>query len=152
MKTTLASIDNSIEKPTILVVDDSPEVLLLISDLLRKNYKVKVANNGTRGLSIAQTAPLPDLILLDVMMPDIDGYEVCRLLKSSPVTQSIPVVFLTARSGDEERGLKIGGAGYLTKPVKSELLMESIQDALGTPDPDSDSWLRKHCMTPKVFI
>ena len=130
MKTHLASTDNSAEKPTILVVDDSPEVLLLISDLLRKNYKVKVANNGTRGLSIAQADPLPDLILLDVMMPDLDGYEVCRLLKSSPVTQGIPVVFLTARMGDEERGLKIGGVGYLTKPVKSALLMESIKTHL----------------------
>lgn len=120
----------SAEKPTILVVDDSPEVLLLISDLLRKSYKVKVANNAARGLGIAQADPAPDLILLDVMMPDMDGYEVCRLLKSSPVTQGIPVVFLTARMGDEDRGLRIGGAGYLTKPVRSALLLESIRTHL----------------------
>ena len=108
MKTPLASADKSTEKPTILVVDDTPENLLLISDLLRKHYKVKVANNGTRALSIAQADPPPDLILLDIMMPDLDGYEVCRLLKSSPVTQGIPVVFLTARMDDDKKGHRSG--------------------------------------------
>lgn len=126
MKTLLTSSHSATEKPTILVVDDTPENLLLISDLLRKSYRVKVANNGNRALSIAQTDPPPDLILLDVMMPDLDGYEVCRLLKANPVTQHIPVVFLTARIGDDQRGLRIGAVGYLTKPVKSSLLMECI--------------------------
>jgi len=131
METTLASADKSPEKPTILVVDDTPENLLLISDLLRKSYKVKVANNGSRALAIAQAAPQPDLILLDIMMPEMDGYEVCRLLKSNPVTQGIPVVFLTARTDDDNnKGLKIGAVGYLTKPVKSALLMESINTHL----------------------
>jgi CheY-like chemotaxis protein len=118
------------EKPTILVVDDTPENLLLISDLLRKDYKVKVANNGARALAIAQADIPPSLILLDIMMPDMDGYEVCRILKSSPATRDIPVVFLSAKTGDEEKVLEMGGVGYLTKPVKSVLLMESIKTHL----------------------
>ena len=130
MQTPLASADKSLEKPTILVVDDTPENLLLISDLLRKYYKVKVANNGIRALSIAQADPPPDLILLDIMMPKMDGYEVCRLLKSNPVTRDIPVVFLTAQMDDNKKGMEIGAVGYLTKPVKSSLLMESIKTHL----------------------
>jgi CheY-like chemotaxis protein len=121
---------DSAEKPTILVVDDTPENLLLISDLLRKDYKVKVANNGNRALAIAQADVPPSLILLDIMMPDMDGYEVCRILKSSPVSRDIPVVFLSAKTGDEDKVLEMGGVGYLTKPVKSALLMESIKTHL----------------------
>jgi putative two-component system response regulator len=130
METSLASSDKSTEKPTVLVVDDTPENLLLISDLLRKYYKVKVASNGNRALSIAQADPLPDLILLDIMMPDMDGYEVCRFLKINPVTRNIPVVFLTARMDDDQKGSEIGAVGYLTKPVKSSLLIESIKTHL----------------------
>jgi putative two-component system response regulator len=130
MENPVASADKSAEKPTILVVDDTSENLVLISDLLRKHFKVKVANNGNRSLSIAQASPAPDLILLDIMMPEMDGYEVCRILKSNPVTRSIPVVFLTARPDDEKKGLEIGAVGYLTKPVKSSLLMESIKTHL----------------------
>lgn len=126
MQNPLASPNPSADKPTILVVDDTPENLLLISDLLRKSCKVKVANNGSRALAIAQAVPPPDLILLDIMMPDMDGYEVCRLLKSNPLTRGIPVVFLSARMDDDKKGLEIGAVGYLTKPVKSSLLMESI--------------------------
>ena len=126
MNVSIASIDKS----TILVVDDTPENLLLISDLLRKHYKVKVANNGDRALSIAQAEPRPDLILLDLMMPVMDGYEVCRLLKTNPATSSIPVVFLTASLDNDQKGLEIGAVGYLTKPVKSALLMESIKTHL----------------------
>ena len=121
---------DSAEKPTILVVDDTPENLLLISDLLRKDYKVKVANNGSRALAIAQAEVPPSLILLDIMMPDMDGYEVCRILKSSPATRDIPVVFLSAKTGDEQQVLEMGGEGYLTKPVKSALLMESLRTHL----------------------
>lgn len=130
MENPVTSADKSAEKPTILVVDDTSENLLLISDLLRKHYKVKVANNGNRALSIALASPAPDLILLDVMMPDMDGYAVCRLLKSNPATQAIPVVFLTARTDEDQKGLEVGAVGYLTKPVKSALLMESIKTHL----------------------
>ena len=130
MENPLASADKSTEKPTILVVDDTPENLLLINDLLRKSYKVKVASNGERALSIAQANPQPDLILLDIMMPGMDGYEACQLLKSDPVTRDIPVVFLTAQTDEYQKGLKLGAVGYLTKPVKSSLLMEVLKTHL----------------------
>lgn len=131
MENPVAAADPSAEKPTILVVDDTSENLLLISDLLRKHYKVKVANNGHKALSIARAVPAPDLILLDIMMPEMDGYAVCRLLKSNPVTRSIPVVFLTARLDEDKKGLEVGAVGYLTKPVKSSLLMDAIKTHLG---------------------
>lgn len=127
MDHTLASADPATEKPTILAVDDSPENLLLISDLLRKSYKVKVASNGARALIIAQADPSPALILLDIMMPGMDGYEACERLKSNPATRDIPVVFLTASTDEEQKGLELGAVGYLTKPVKSSLLMEAIK-------------------------
>lgn len=130
MDNTFAPADTAAKTPTILVVDDTPENLLLISDLLRKSYKVKVANNAARALSIAQAAPQPGLILLDIMMPGMDGYEACERLKSDPLTRSIPVVFLTARTDEDHRGLDLGAAGYLTKPVKSSLLMEPIKTHL----------------------
>lgn len=131
MNNTVASANMSPEKPTILVVDDTSENLLLISDLLRKHYKVKVANNGSRALILARASPAPDLILLDIMMPGMDGYTVCRLLKSNPATQAIPVVFLTAAQLENNKeGLEAGAVGYLTKPVKSALLMETIKTHL----------------------
>lgn len=135
MENTLASADHATDKPTILVVDDTPENLLLISDLLKKLYKVKVASSGARALTIAQADPAPDLILLDIMMPDMDGYEACQLLKSNPVTQNIPVVFLTACADEDQKGLELGAVGYLTKPVKSSLLMEAIKTHLVSNPP-----------------
>lgn len=133
MQSPLALTDKPTEMSTILVVDDTPENLLLISDLLNKQYKVKVANNGPRALSIAQSESPPDLILLDIMMPVMDGYEVCRLLKNNPSTRDIPVVFLTASLDDDQKGLEIGAVGYLTKPVKASLLIESINIHLPSP-------------------
>ena len=85
-----------IEKATILVVDDSPDEVWLMSEVLKADYRVKVANSGEKGLKIAMGGNPPDLILLDVMMPGMDGYEVCRRLKENPATAEIPVIFLTA--------------------------------------------------------
>ena len=86
------------EKPVILVVDDTPLNLVFVSDLLRTHYKVKVAINGEKALAIAAASP-PDLILLDIMMPVMDGYETCQRLKQDTVLKDIPVIFLTARDG-----------------------------------------------------
>jgi len=129
------------EKQTILVVDDTPDNLRLMTGVLKDDYKTKVANNGERGLNIASTHPLPDLILLDVMMPGIDGYEVCRRLKNDPVTADIPVIFLTAKSEveDEQNGFDAGCVDYITKPisppivlarVKTHLLLKNARDFL----------------------
>jgi putative two-component system response regulator len=120
------------EKPTILVVDDTPENLSLMQFLLRDLYKLKGANNGERGLEIAQAEPAPDLILLDIMMPGMDGYEVCQRLKSNPRTADIPVIFLTARSeqGDEEKGFALGAVDYITKPISPAVCLARLRTHL----------------------
>ena len=105
-------------KPTLLAVDDTADNLALLNDLLSKQYKVKLANSGAKALKIAAAAPPPDLILLDIMMPGMDGYEVCRQLKLQAATRDIPVIFLTACADAEaERaGLEAGAVDYVTKP------------------------------------
>jgi len=120
------------EKATILVVDDTPENLALISSLLKDFYKVKIANNGDKALKIAASDSPPNLILLDIMMPDIDGYEVCRRLKQDPKTMNIPVIFLTGMSalGDEQKGLELGAVDYLTKPISPSIVLARIKNHL----------------------
>lgn len=121
-----------IEKPTILVVDDTPDNLTLMSGLLREQYRVKVSNRGEKALEIASVLPQPDLILLDIMMPEMDGYEVCKQLKANPETAHIPVIFLTAKTetDDEAHGLRLGAADYLTKPVNPAILLARVSNHL----------------------
>ncbi|WP_342618647.1 HD domain-containing phosphohydrolase [Rhodoferax sp. GW822-FHT02A01] len=113
---------------TVLVVDDTKENLLIIGQLLRPHYHVRVANSGMQALRVAESEPRPDLILLDVMMPDMDGYQVLQILRSKPQTQSIPVIFVTAMDADadEEHGLSLGAVDYVTKPVKPGLLLARV--------------------------
>ena len=103
------------DKPTLLVIDDTPDNLTLMTGLLKDLYSVKVAINGERGLWLARTVR-PALILLDIMMPGIDGYEVFQRLKADPTTADIPVIFLTAKAEaeDETRGLDLGAVDYIT--------------------------------------
>ena len=119
-------------KPTILVIDDSPDSLTLMSGLLKDTYRVKVATHGETGLKVALSAQPPDLILLDIMMPDLDGYEVCRQLKANPMSQGIPVIFLTAKSDteDEQRGLSLGAVDYITKPISPAILLARVATQL----------------------
>lgn len=115
--------------PVVLVVDDTPEILSLIHTLLSDTYQVKSANSGKKGLLIAQSDPLPELILLDIMMPGMDGYEVCVRLKENPRTRDIPVIFLTARSEieNEERGFALGAMDYVTKPIGPSVLLARVK-------------------------
>lgn len=117
---------------TILVVDDSVENLQVLSALLRDKYKVKVAKNGAKALEILEADPTIDLILLDIMMPDVDGYEVCKQIKANPSTAKIPVIFLTAlnESSDETKGFKAGGADFITKPFNADVVMARIRTHL----------------------
>ena len=119
-------------RPIILVVDDSPENLHFISNLLHDEYKIKVAKNGEKALRIAQSDSPPDLILLDIMMPEMDGYEVCQSLKSDPLTKDIPVLFLTAKSEmeDEIKGLGLGAVDYITKPISPAIVKARIKTHL----------------------
>ena len=120
------------QTPTVLVVDDTPDNLVLVSELLGDHYRVKVANSGARALKAAQTDPVPDLILLDIMMPEMDGYEVCRQLKASAATRDIPVIFLTARADrdDERLGLELGAVDYITKPMSPPIVLARVQTHL----------------------
>lgn len=124
---------NATEKATLLIVDDTPDNLTLMSHLLNTEYKVKVANHGERALAIAASATPPDLILLDIMMPDLDGYEVCRRLKANPATRDIPVIFLTAKIeiADETKGFELGAVDYITKPISAPIVYARVRTQLG---------------------
>ena len=122
-------MDQKPEKPTILVVDDTPDNITLLCSLLGEQYKNKVATNGPKALKIAETNPDLDLILLDIMMPEMDGYEVCRQLKADPRTKHIPIIFLTAKTqeGDETKGFELGAVDYITKPINPPILMARVR-------------------------
>ncbi len=126
------SHDNNPERLTVMVVDDTPANLVLMNDLLQEQYTVKVASSGARALKIASGDKAPDLILLDIMMPDMDGYEVCRQLKANPKTRGIPIIFLTARTEerDEQLGLELGAVDYITKPIGPAIVLARVQTHL----------------------
>ena len=120
------------KKPTILVVDDMTTTLLLIHDLLKDTYEVKIAKSGTKALEILNAPNDIDLILLDVEMPDINGYEVCKILKNNEQTKNIPVIFVTARNSeeDEEYGLNLGAIDYITKPFNKTITKLRLKNYL----------------------
>ncbi|MFM9900046.1 MAG: adenylate/guanylate cyclase domain-containing protein [Polaromonas sp.] len=118
--------------PRVLVVDDTEDNLFLMSSLLEDTYQVMTASCGLEALSIVQSQTPPDLVLLDIMMPDMDGYEVLRQLRQRPATAGIPVIFLTALSTIEEEqlGLDLGAVDYITKPISPPVLMARVQSHL----------------------
>ncbi len=109
--------------PTVLIVDDEPINIHLLAGILGSEYEIKVANSGKLALTVATQKPYPDLILLDVMMPEMDGFEVCELLKANPVTRHIPIIFITAAFTrlSEVKGLKLGAVDYITKPIDKDI-------------------------------
>lgn len=113
----------------ILIVDDEPANLTVLNQVLANHYKVRAANSGTRALQVAASMPQPDLILLDVMMPDMDGHDVLEKLKENPVTRNIPVIFVTSKDAaeDEETGLHLGAVDYITKPLRPAVLLARIK-------------------------
>jgi len=115
-------------KPSILIVDDSPDNLSLMAGLLLNHYTVKTAIAGAQVMKIAVTEQ-PDVILLDIMMPDLDGYEVCRRLKADSLTSQIPVIFLTSKtdSESEQLGMTVGAVDYITRPVTPAILMSRVK-------------------------
>ncbi len=118
------------DKPTVLVVDDTADNLTLMAALLKDTYRVKVANNGEKALSIIASGAAPDLVLLDIMMPEVDGYEVCRRLKANPATRDIPVIFLTAKSDEaaEAQGFSLNAVDYITKPISPPILLARVRN------------------------
>ena len=127
---------NKEDKQTILVVDDTPENIDVLSGVLRHEYKVKAALNGEYALKIANSAPKPDMILLDIMMPGMDGYEVCSQLKANPATARIPVIFVTAKNQeeDEKKGLALGAVDYITKPISPPIVLARVHTQLALYD------------------
>lgn len=117
------------EKPSILIVDDVPANIQTLAELLKDKYRIKVATDGYRCLDLAGQEPQPDLILLDIEMPGISGYEVCEQLKMDSVTRDIPVIFVTAndQEEDEERGLQIGAVDYITKPLRPVIVAARVE-------------------------
>ncbi|MFC1877378.1 HD domain-containing phosphohydrolase [Thermodesulfobacteriota bacterium] len=128
-------MNNVLPKQTLLVVDDTPENIDILDGILRKDYKIKVALNGKKALEIGFKNQ-PDLILLDIMMPGMDGYEVCRRLKENNDTKKIPIIFVTAKGEieDEARGFKLGAADYITKPVNPVIVRERVKTHLALYD------------------
>ena len=117
-----------LDRQTVLVVDDTADNLALMSGLLKDLYKVKVANGGEKALKIARGDSPPDLILLDIMMPGLSGYDVCGELKADPATRDIPIIFLTALAAveDEKRGLELGAVDYITKPISPPIVLARV--------------------------
>jgi diguanylate cyclase (GGDEF)-like protein len=117
-------------KPLVLIVDDQVSNVKLLAAILGDDYRIRVATTGFDALQLVDKAPQPDLILLDIMMPDMDGYEVCRRLKGNPATQNIPVIFVTALSSesDEEIGLDLGAIDYITKPLSAPIVRARVRN------------------------
>lgn len=120
----------------ILIVDDTPTNITVVSGVLKEEYRTKVATNGEKALALAAGPEKPDLILLDVTMPGMDGYEVCRRLKANPKTSEIPVIFLTAKtdSVDEEKGFEVGAVDYIHKPFSGPIVLARVKTQLALRD------------------
>jgi putative two-component system response regulator len=124
----MESMQGDYQSATVLVIDDTPDILMLIAELLKDRYRVKAANSGEKALRLLQGNPLPDLILLDIMMQGLSGYDVAEQLKLDIRTRHIPIIFLTsmATTQDEIRGLSLGAADYITKPIIPPVLMARV--------------------------
>jgi len=120
----------------VLIVDDMPENIDVLRGILKDHYKLKIATDGHKALQIANGEQKPDVVLLDIMMPDIDGYEVCRQLKENYNTTDIPVIFVTAKGEveDESHGFDVGAVDYITKPVSAPLVLRRVQTHLNLYD------------------
>ncbi len=136
-------------RPTLLIVDDTPANLTLLADLLQENYRVKVANNGIKALEYAFAAP-PDLVLLDIMMPGMDGFEVCRQLRHAAATRHVPVIFLTAKvaTEDEELGFSVGAVDFIHKPISPPIVAARVRTHLAMKQwndfmRDKNAWLEQ---------
>ncbi len=127
-------------KSTILVVDDTPENIDIVTGILHDTYKIKAALNGKKAIEIARKSPHPDMILLDIMMPEMDGYEVCKILKEDPITAKIPIIFVTAMSSEEneEKGLELGAVDYISKPISPSITKARVRTHIALSDQNKE--------------
>ncbi|MGL5392434.1 MAG: response regulator, partial [Shewanella sp.] len=114
----------AMSKPIILVVDDSADNIQILHSLLATKYSIRAATSGAKAIALSTLKPMPDLILLDVMMPDMDGFQTCSRLKRNPLTRSIPIIFVTAKTDiiDERTGFDLGAVDYISKPINPIIL------------------------------
>jgi phosphoserine phosphatase RsbU/P len=120
------------EKKTVLLVDDAPANIQIVNSILKDIYKIRIATSGAKALELVKVSPPPDLVLLDVMMPEMDGYEVCARLKLDPETRDIPVIFLTGQTEveDETKGFDVGAVDYIHKPFSPAVVKARVQTHL----------------------
>lgn len=142
--------DRAGQQRTLLVVDDTPENLSVLGEILMPEYRVRAASGGERALVVADSEPRPELILLDIMMPDLDGYQVLSRLRENETTREIPVIFVTALDAeeDEARGLALGAADYITKPLRPPIVLARVRTQLELKDArdrmrDQNAWLER---------
>ncbi len=155
-------VQKALLQPTILIVDDQPENLTVLGELLEHEYLVRIASSGSRALKAAASSPRPDLILLDVMMPEMDGHEVLRRLHADPATHDIPVIFVTAMDDarDEEIGFELGAVDYITKPIKPAIVLARVrtqiqlkhaQDTLQAHNIDLGTEVKRHIRDNRII-
>lgn len=144
----LPESDTPADLKTILIVDDTPENLTVLGELLMPSYRVRVASSGARALVVASTPPAPNLILLDIMMPEMDGYEVLKRLRENEKTKDIPVIFVSALNStdDEAYGLELGAVDYITKPLRPAIVLARVHTHLDLKEArdrmrDQNAWL-----------
>lgn len=121
-------MEQSAVRPTIMVVDDAPEILMIVESILAKHYSLKLFDESGKALDYAFDYP-PDLILLDVMMPEIDGFEICRRLKAKAKLADVPVIFITSKTdvADEERGFAVGASDFIHKPISAPIVSARVK-------------------------
>lgn len=119
----------NIKRPRILIVDDVPANIKMLREVLKSNYEIIFATSGPDAIELMEPKALPDLILLDIMMPDMDGYEVCRILKSDDLTAKIPIIFITSKDDEEDeiKGFELGAVDYVTKPFSIPVVKARVQ-------------------------
>jgi putative two-component system response regulator len=134
--------ESQVPRKTVLIVDDAPENLQVLGELLQPHYRVKVANSGERALQITAGDTRPDLVLLDIMMPEMDGYTVLERLRADPRTRDIPVIFVTAMGAvtDEEHGLALGAQDYIAKPIKPGIVLARVRTQIELKE--ARDWLK----------
>ncbi|MEZ8824437.1 HD-GYP domain-containing protein [Vibrio amylolyticus] len=140
------------ERATLLIVDDTAENLDVLTGLFKDKYQVKAAKSGKVAIKLAQMKPQPDLILLDIMMPEVDGYQVCETLKSQPHTAHIPIIFVTAKisPSDEIKGLSLGAVDYITKPITPAVALQRVQTQLALYNQKQELYLKVKEQTKEI--
>lgn len=139
-------------KKLILLVDDDPAVLGVLKECLQPHFQIRIATKGQTALDLARLHPLPDLIMLDVRLPDIDGYDICLSLKQNPVTAAIPVVFLSSTTDEDDvtLGLELGAVDFVSKPVKPPILLARVKTHLRLRE--AGDWLRDQNATLEALV